>query len=498
MSRPVIPNSLKGRLLYYFFLSMVFSLISFGIIFTGSFTLQDIADRRFEDEQFLHDLQSRLDEIQDPLETYLSIYSSSSLARLLYITETLRETLPEERPITSNELDNLNREIYFLIDSYLDQVNQTIELKRGRKVKAYTEAYEELTDLYNYITSRINNVSLKGFRGQLVEYRNFLELFRQVQVYSLVLILLIVALSFSFLLKSVNTISGPVQELSVMAGKISAGNFNFPDMNILSVEEINHVAAAFNDMKNSISHYISVLKEQKEIEQQVMTERVRNLKMEQLLKRMELYTMQAQMNPHFLFNTINTGVQLAIMEEAERTGDFMENLAALFRYNIREKKFFVPLRHELEGLESYFKILQIRFPKSLRLVLDIQEDLLDQHDCPVMILQPIVENSVLHAFKDREGMGTITVSIKYDHPVLKIAVKDDGIGIPDKTVQALLTPHTHDYQLSSKVMGLENVIQRCYFFYPHDPEVVQINSILGEGTEIIININTEVEPCIEL
>ncbi|RDG30375.1 hypothetical protein DV872_17560 [Oceanispirochaeta sp. M1] len=147
---------------------------------------------------------------------------------------------------------------------------------------------------------------------------------------------------------------------------------------------------------------------------------------------------------------------------------------------------------------SYFNILKIRFPKTLRLELDINEELLDDFTCPAMALQPIVENSVLHAFKNKEGIGTVSVSIEYNHPILRISVKDDGIGIPEKTVKALLTPHTHDYQLSSKVMGLENVIQRCYFFYPEVENVVEIHSEIGRGTDIIININTEVEPCIGL
>jgi two-component system sensor histidine kinase YesM len=371
-------------------------------------------------------------------------------------------------------------------------------MKRGRNVRGYSDGFEDLSILYNYITERIDKVSLQGFRSQLGEYRNFLKLFRKVQMYSLILIVFIMALSFSILMKNVNTISSPIQQLSLLAEKISSGDFNLPDVNFNSVNEINHVAEAFNNMKNSISHYITELKNQKTIEQEIMTERVRNLKMEQLLKRMELYTMQAQMNPHFLFNTINTGVQLAIVEEAEKTADFMENLAALFRYNIREKKFFVPLRHEYEGLKSYFNILKIRFPNSLKLEMDISDDLLDRFSCPAMVLQPIVENSVLHAFKTKEGAGTVSVTIRYDNPILRISVKDDGIGIPDKTVKALLTPHTHDYQLSSKVMGLENVIQRCYFFYPDEKDVIEIESEIGKGTEIIININTEVDPCIEL
>jgi len=498
MNRLRIKNSLRVKLLYYFIFSMSFTLISFGFIFANSLSLQDIADERFEDEQFLHDLQFQLDEIQEPLESYLSVFSSSSLAKLLYSVETLKDTLPESRPISRDEAELLKREIYFLIDSYLIQVNQAIEMKRGRNVLGYTEGFEELSILYNYITERINRVSLQGFRSQLGEYRNFLELFRKVQMYSLILIVLIIALSFSILMKNVNNVSYPIHQLSLMAGKISGGDFNIPDISFNSVTEINHVATAFNNMKNSISHYIMELKKQKEIEQQIMTERVRNLKMEQLLKRMELYTMQAQMNPHFLFNTINTGVQLAIVEEAEKTADFMENLAALFRYNIREKKFFVPLRHEYEGLQSYFNILKIRFPNSLKLEMDIDDDLLDRFSCPAMILQPIVENSVLHAFKNKEGVGSVTVSIQYNMPNLRISVKDDGIGIPAKTVKALLTPHTHDYQLSSKVMGLENVIQRCYFFYPDVKDVIAINSETGKGTDIIININTEVDPCFEL
>lgn len=498
MSKYRNKNSLQAKLIYYFTFSISFTLIFFGIIFAISLTLQSMAHKRFEDEQLLQELQQQLDEVQNSLEIYLSIYSSSSLATFLYSTETLKESLPDERPIYNNESELLKREIYFLIDSYLINVKQIVDWKRGRNINEYTEGYEDLYVLYNYITKQIDIVSLQGFRNQLEEYGNFMDLFGSIQIYNLILIILIIAFSFSILISNINTVSNPIQQLSIMAEKISNGDFEQPDVQFYSVNEINHVAAAFNNMKNSISHYIMELQKQKEIEQDVMRERVRNLKMEQLLKRMELYTMQAQMNPHFLFNTINTGVQLAIVEEAEKTAGFMENLAALFRYNIREKKFFVPLRHEYEGLKSYFNILKIRFPHSLKLDLFIPENLLDRFNCPAMILQPIVENSVLHAFKTKEGLGNIIVKIEFIEPMLIISVKDDGIGIPKKTVKTLLTPHTHDYRLSSKVMGLENVIQRCYFFYPDEDNVVEIKSEPQKGTEIIININTEVDPCIEL
>ena len=490
-------NSLWVKLLIYQSLSMIIMVSSIGFILINSLNLQNIAYLRFEEEQYFQELQLHLTDIQSPLQNYLTDWSSSSLARLLFLMETIREKIPEERPILPDETELMKREVYFLIDSYLLQINTIIEQKRGRKVAEYTGNYDKSIILYDYITDKINAISLSGFRIQLEQYRNFLELFRKIQIQNLLLVIIATAFAYSLLLQMGTTITAPMLELSQMASRLSDGDFEIPDVHFRSINEVEQVASAFNQMKNSIHHYINELQKQKEMEQQIMTERVRNLKMEQLLKRMELYTMQAQMNPHFLFNTLNTGVQLAIIEEADRTAGFMENLAQLFRFNIREKKFFVPLRHEIEGLKTYYNILKLRFPKTLQLVFDIEDGLIDRFSCPNMILQPLVENSVLHAFKKNDSLGTIGVCIKYRDPVLEISVKDDGVGIPEETVKNLLTPHTRDYQLGPKVMGLENVIQRCYFLYPEQKDAIDIITAPEEGTEIIIRIHTEVEPCIE-
>ncbi|MFW6313702.1 MAG: sensor histidine kinase [Spirochaetota bacterium] len=227
-----------------------------------------------------------------------------------------------------------------------------------------------------------------------------------------------------------------------------------------------------------------------------MNERLRNLKMEQLLKRMELYTMQAQMNPHFLFNTLNTGVQLAITENAERTADFMEHLASFFRFNLRERNFIVPLRREIEGLEAYLYILRVRFPKSLGFSLDVPEELLDSCTVPALMLQPLVENSVIHAFKGIDRPGKISIEVRREQSILTLSVRDNGIGIDADTAHRLLEPHSRDVDHDSKVMGLENVIHRLHFFFPDEPDVVTIESDPAWGTEIVIRIDTEVEPCI--
>jgi len=490
-------NSLRFKMLSYLSGSMVVLVFSLCLIMVITLKLQGIADQRFKNEYFLQEVQGRLLEIQQPLQGYLTSWSSSSLSKLLFLTETLSESIPKDRPVPADQSGLTNREIYFLVDAYLGQINKTISQKRGRKVNEYTDSYDELSRMYEYLTGKIDEASLGGFRIQLAEYGDFLEMFRRIQVYNLLLILVTVAFIYALLLQMLEKATRPMYGLSTMAIRLSDGDFDFPDIDLRSFDEVNRVANAFNTMKNSIRHYIDELKHQKEIEQQVLSERVRNLKMEELLKRMELYTMQARMNPHFLFNTLNTGVQLAILEDADNTAEFMENLASLFRYNIRENKFFVPLRHEIDGLSSYFKILGIRFPRKLNLSLKVDESLLDEYSCPAMIIQPLVENSVLHAFGDPERMGAIEVDVHLEGTILVIAVKDDGIGMPEDQVRRLLVPLNHDYRASSKVMGLENVIQRCYFFYPNEKDVVSIDSGKGIGTKIVLRIHTEVEPCIE-
>jgi sensor histidine kinase YesM len=208
------------------------------------------------------------------------------------------------------------------------------------------------------------------------------------------------------------------------------------------------------------------------------------------------------MNPHFLFNTINTGMQLAIVEGAERTSEYMEYMAKLFRHIIRNKEIVVPLRHEIEGLNFYFYILKVRFPKNLDLVLDYDEALLDRCRVPVSILQPLVENCVIHAFKnsprpeEENSRYLINVRAEKQGQRLILSVRDNGCGMDRDRIEKLLHPLSLDESSVSRVMGLENVIQRLYFFYPGDPEVVDIETAPQEGTAVIIRIDTGREPCI--
>jgi LytS/YehU family sensor histidine kinase len=178
----------------------------------------------------------------------------------------------------------------------------------------------------------------------------------------------------------------------------------------------------------------------------------------------------------------------------------MEYMAKLFRHIIRNKEIIVPLRHEIEGLNYYFYILKVRFPKNLDLVLDYDEALLDACKVPVSILQPLVENCIIHGFKDAAAgaaRSLIMVRAEQQGVRLILSVRDNGRGMDSETVEKLLHPQHIDESSASRVMGLENVIQRLYFFYPDDPEVIAIQSGLESepGTAVSISIDTGRTPC---
>ncbi|MFP4115036.1 MAG: sensor histidine kinase [Spirochaetota bacterium] len=491
-----VRSSLRSQLVFSATIGIAMVIVSIVYILFATLRMQQIVNDQFRTERAFQELQVEVVAMRTPFLNYLSSRSSRALSDLLAEEQVLRGMLPDEISIVDDESALSRREIYAMLESYLDLVQHAIDLKRARAIEDYTMLYEEMAGLSDHIVERIDQLSLSGLRGELARFEEIIETSRGLLFWNLSVIILSFAASTLWISISINRVTDPMNRLAWMAGKLSSGDFDIDDIEIKTVREVETVISAFNKMKHDIRQYIAELNRQQQIEQGYMNERLRNLKMEQLLKRMELYTMQAQMNPHFLFNTLNTGVQLAITEDAEKTADFMEHLADFFRYNIRERNLIVPLRREIEGLEAYLYILRVRFPKSIGFSLEVEEELLDSTSVPALMLQPLVENSVIHAFKGVTRPGRIAVRVWKEGSVVCLSVRDNGIGIGKETANRLLERHSRDVDHDSKVMGLENVIHRLYFFYPDQEDVVTIRSDPEWGTEILIRIDTEVEPCI--
>lgn len=481
------------------FAAIIFSVVILSNIYILFVTtqIQTISNLRFSQERHLKALQDELQEYHATTLSFLSSKSSTALSKMLIDELSIRNKVQTPPEISTDQITLREREIYSLILHYQDLSANAVQAKRARNRPLYASEYEEMNRLLAYINAEIDTISLERFRQQLVSYETFISRSKTIHSWGLVLLVSSTLLTLVIYAMSLSKFLQPLDSLVLSSLQISGGNFDTPDIPSASWYEIDELINGFNRMKNDISLYIKELEWKRGVEQDFMKERLNNLKMQQLMKRMELYTMQAQMNPHFLFNTINTGVQLAIVEGADNTAEYMELLAKLFRHNLSVKDVIVPLKHEMNGIEAYCSILRIRFPKTLTIAIDVSEELQTECMVPVSILQPLVENSIIHGLKSAGGTGTVTIGAQKTGNVLSITVSDNGSGMSADIIEKLLR-HNQSETNTSKVMGLENVIQRLYFFYPQNSDVISIKSRPDfDGTAICINIDMTEAPCIQ-
>jgi two-component system sensor histidine kinase YesM len=265
-------------------------------------------------------------------------------------------------------------------------------------------------------------------------------------------------------------LSLPLIRLSEAASDFGAGNFQSAAVESAGASrEVKQLTATFNTMKERIREYIEEMKDKAQIKQDLMEQNIQNLHMKHVLKSAELIALQNQINPHFLFNTINTGVQLSAVEDAPRTADYLAHLAEVYRYNLRKSDEPVTLADEIASLESYIYILRIRFGERIDFSLSIEsgcESLL----LPPVTLQPLVENAVNHGLREVIEGGLIEVAASISGSRLHIEVTDNGEGISDEKIREALESIEADDPLDmvmndSAGIGLTNVLQRIRLFF---------------------------------
>lgn len=251
-------------------------------------------------------------------------------------------------------------------------------------------------------------------------------------------------------------------------------------------DEVGVVTRAFNTMVSSLEEYVKLTRENMEKEQEMME---RELLMEAHLKEAQLNYLQSQINPHFLFNSLNAGAQLAMMEDAEKTCIFVERMAEFFRYNVKKGSEDATLLEEVEAVENYIYILNVRFAGDIHYTTDVDESVLDCK-VPSMILQPIVENAVNHGIRNIDWEGKIHLQIRQDGPYICICVKDNGKGITRERIEQILNGEikSEENPGDSTGIGMNNVISRLELYYKQKNLLTIQSQGENMGTEVIITI----------
>ena len=271
---------------------------------------------------------------------------------------------------------------------------------------------------------------------------------------------------------------------------MASGNFEIDKLPVKSMDEVGIVTNTFNQMVENIRNYI----------EQFRLTMEREFQMQNHLKDAQLKYLQAQINPHFLFNTLNAGAQLAMMEEAERTGQFLENVAEFFRYNVRKNDKDATLREEIHLVDNYIYILNVRFSGEILFSKDVDESLLEVK-VPRMILQPLVENAFHYGIRNIDWKGRIELSVYQKEEELCISIWDNGAGMEKERIAQVLLGHVTENKEKpeSNGIGMKNVMERLRLYFHNQAKVEIFSEGKNQGTEVLLRIpyRQEEDPCIE-
>ena len=443
-------------------------------------------DKVYASNISLNQLLTSLDDVQNNMFRYLSTKSTAALNDYYLSEQSYSEQIEilNDKP-TDNELKLTEKNIRSISQAYLKLAASAVAAKRGRDVELYRSIYGDASKLYGYLDTYINELNNARFKTNAESYNTLRASLGYMQTFSTVILLVAITGNMFVLLLLSSTITKPLTKLARQVEQVGRGNFDIDFITVESQDEIGVLAGAFNQMTDSLKEHVDQIKTRMAEESRL---KETQLRMENSLKESQLIFLQSQINPHFLYNTLNAGAQLAMLEGAEKTTLFIENLADFFRYSVKHTGQTSSLADEISQVETYLHIINVRFSNEIQYVKRV-EGQIERIMMPGVILQPIVENAINHGLRDVTWEKRITLTVCEEEDRILVTVADNGKGMTQEEIQAVLVGQPMAIEMDGQQhrgTGLKNVIERLRIYYGmHD--VFEIKSGgRGRGTAVTI------------
>lgn len=298
---------------------------------------------------------------------------------------------------------------------------------------------------------------------------------RRVKLFTLIwagLSVVIVALILILAARMVRNITEPLDELCDATNQIAGGDFKQKSTTNTD-DEISVLASSINDMAEHLDELVDHIKED-----------------ERKMRYAELRLLQEQINPHFLYNTLDAIVWLIEVERNEEAQNMVMSLSEFFRLVLSKGKEYITIKDEEQHIRSYLEIQQVRYRDILDFNINIDKDIYD-YSILKMTLQPIVENSLYHGIKQKRGKGTINVRGYRDGDRIILTVEDDGVGMSEELLENLRKDINRPCKETENGFGLANVNERIHVNFGFEYGL-SIDSQINKGTAIRITIPTVV------
>lgn len=464
-------SDLSIRLKFLFIVSVML-VAAWSLVFLVMYRFRqsnNVSNRIMHDYLEITDFMDSFSAENVALETYIRPYAENG--RQLY-TDAIARTdsyLPQLTPHIASDPRSeyvLKRAVcnamsYFRVSQQLlldlkdhdEIINQYLYLK---KQAAYIDSYAR--DLLH-----IRTVQGAEKWQQIAEVNQ-----RSARQFVMILVVSTLMVLLSLLL-FIRSILRPIAELGRAADRISARQYDAPPLTVQGHDELGRTARSFNLMQEDIRVTIQALEKQSKIEKNLLEREVEAEQMQRRLQEGRFALLQSQINPHFLFNILSTIAALAREEGAMLTEDLILRLSRFFRYSLESEDRIVPLSREIQLLRDYMKLQESRYGS--RICFEVFSDPeLEQLLVPKFILQPLVENAILHGLKERKSGGIIRVRTWLRKGVPTITCTDNGKGYDT---------HAPLPDGPRRSIGLDNISERMEL----SGGKLEMFSILGIGTQ---------------
>lgn len=302
----------------------------------------------------------------------------------------------------------------------------------------------------------------------IIEKREILESVEKIKYYTLMMIGFIMVAFILITFLSAKYFSNPIKKIARSMDKVRLGNLNIK-VESNREDEIGYLSNSFNDMTGRIQKLIGDL-----------------IDSEKEKRKYELKVLQAQINPHFLFNTLNSIDFMVTLEKTGQVHPMIQSLVSLLKYSIDKTDEYITIQEEIENLKNYVLIQKIRYNDKFEIHYDVSSEVLDNRILK-LTLQPLVENSIFHGIQPKSGSGNIYIVSRKSGDEIEFQIMDDGVGMEQSTAKRLLYTGQGIHLRGFNSIGIKNVHERIKLFYGNEWGL-NIQSVVNEGTCVTIRI----------
>ncbi len=325
----------------------------------------------------------------------------------------------------------------------------------------YREKYSGQDMLVTYYESNIQDmtyISVVPFKEITRELNTSLKV-------TLSIVAVVIALAFVALSLLTMKITKPIKKMTVLMKKVEQGNLDVL-INTDRKDEIGTLGRSFNSMTRKLK---------------ILIEEVYKIQLSR--KEAELRTLQAQINPHFLYNTLDVIYWTSRLENAPRTGEIVSALAKLFKLGLNKGSEITTIKKEVEHVQSYLTIQKYRYDEIPEFRVDVDESILE-HSTIKLILQPFVENALVHGIAEMGGRGRVEILGRDQGKNICFEVIDNGKGMEEDRIREIFE---ENFESDQKGYGVRNVQKRIKLYFGQDYGV-EISSKTASGTKAVITI----------